>query len=314
MHLVQVCNVGQICGGTAACAWTIRKALPNWKHTQLCFSPPSHEMRTAFSGGDLRQIQRLDNRLIAELRPDLVMFHNTAPGRAEARPACRTLTYLHSAGLRQTADLTLACSQWLARQQSGTIPTLYQPVPMAPRADRTRSRHLDDSLVIGRICTPIPQKWPAEAMALADRLSANFPQVRWELVGCPEPLQPGWRTACRGRVRFFSASWEARRHLWNWDVLLYHHPRITESFGRIAAEAMRTGCIPVVDARGGFLEQITSGETGFLCRHEEEFVLAIETLHHRGTRWRMSRQAKQSADERFSLRSFAQRFYELLRS
>jgi hypothetical protein len=312
MHLVQVCNVGQICGGTAACAWTIRKALPNWRHTQLCLSTASPEMRSAFQGTLLRDVSRLDNRLLAELRPDLLILHNTSPGRVQGALSCRTLSYLHSAGIRQSADATLACSQWLARQQPHATQTLYQPVPIAPRPDRARSRHLDDSLVLGRICTPTMQKWPAEAVSLAERISTQFPGVRWELVGCPETLQAAWQAACQGRVRFLPAGWDARRHLWNWDVLLYHHPRLTESFGRTAAEAMRVGCIPVVDARGGFLEQMTSGETGFLCGNQDEFLLAIEVLHDRAARRRMSRQAKSAADQQFSLRTFAQRFYEIL--
>jgi glycosyltransferase involved in cell wall biosynthesis len=164
-------------------------------------------------------------------------------------------------------------------------------------------RELRESLVVGRLCTPGDAKWPRALLPFYSRLAASHRNVDWEFVGCPEGMQRPLAEACQGRVRFLAASWEARRHLWRWDAVLYHHPTLTESFGRVAAEAMRTGCVPILDARGGFLEQVTP-ETGWLCASASEFDAALAVLACRSL-WRtMSCAAMAHADDVFSLARF----------
>ena len=108
--------------------------------------------------------------------------------------------------------------------------------------------------MIGRICTPQQKKWPNDVDEFYGRLADSYPQIRWEFIGCPTELQSRLSTVCHGRTTFLPAGWGARSRLWNWDALLYHNPQVTESFGRTVAEAMRAGCIPIVDDRGGFRE------------------------------------------------------------
>ena len=95
--------------------------------------------------------------------------------------------------------------------------------------------------------------------------------------------------------------------------MLYHHPTLTESFGRTVAEAMRCGCIPLVDHRGGFREQIAAG-TGFLCRKLDSFAAALDAVQSRTTQARLSRSAQQHADARFSIAAFRRRLLALLQS
>jgi glycosyltransferase involved in cell wall biosynthesis len=84
---------------------------------------------------------------------------------------------------------------------------------------------------------------------------------------------------------------------------VYHNPAVTETFGRTVAEAMRAGCVPIVDDRGGFREQVEP-ETGFLCRTDGDFADAIERLSNRDD-WRVvSDTAMQRANERFGLEWF----------
>ncbi|WP_437185085.1 glycosyltransferase [Planctomicrobium sp. SH668] len=97
-----------------------------------------------------------------------------------------------------------------------------------------------------------------------------------------------------------------------WDALLYHNQQVTESFGRTVAEAMRGGCVPIVDAQGGFLEQITSGDNGFVCRQMDDFHLALKRILDPCERWKLSKNAMRFADERYSLANFSSRFERLL--
>jgi len=163
--------------------------------------------------------------------------------------------------------------------------------------------------VIGRICTPQQNKWPNDVDEFYGRLADRYPQIRWEFIGCPAELQTRLSSVCHRRATFLPAAWEARSRLWHWDALLYHNPQVTESFGRTVAEAMRAGCIPIVDDRGGFREQIAEG-CGFLCRSPSDFTEAIAALQSAGTRWKMSRECEAHADEQFSLARFGRELLE----
>jgi glycosyltransferase involved in cell wall biosynthesis len=201
---------------------------------------------------------------------------------------------------------------------------LYQAVPKPPQQEsgvraaglseagyRSDTRALRERLVIGRICTPQAKKWPPDLPEFYANLTRRFPEVEWEFVGCSADIHPRLREACRGRAVFHPASWSARAHYWRWDALLYHNPQVTESFGRTVAESMRAGCVPIVDARGGFVEQVADG-TGFLCSGADEFAAAVDRLHAAGERRPMSRAAMAHADEAFSLERFAREFMRLL--
>ena len=109
--------------------------------------------------------------------------------------------------------------------------------------------------------------------------------------------------AVRGRCRFHPAEWQARRHLQRWHVLLYHQPDLPETFGRTCAEAMRQGTVPVVDALGGFVEQLPAG-TGVLCTDEKAFGDALEELKNLEEWPVRSRACREVGEADFSLKAF----------
>jgi hypothetical protein len=308
LRLLQACNVGRIVGGTGACAWTVTRALPEFEHVVAFLSEMTPETRAAFAGVRIEQWPQCTRRAVDAVRADIVLLHNIG-GRDSMSRAAVTLQYVHSAGVRAPADITVYCSRWLARQMGHTPEAvLHQGVPRPATGDESRAaeRDRDTRLVVVRICTPIARKWPKSLIGFYQRLAARCPSVEWEFVGCPTELQTDLRAACRGPVRFVTAGWQARRRLWRWDALLYHHPNLTESFGRTIAESLRAGCIPIVDARGGFIEQVTP-ETGFLCAGEDQFIAALSALGDPELRQRMSAAAQQHGDRCFSIRAFRER-------
>jgi hypothetical protein len=230
-----------------------------------------------------------------------------------------TIQYLHSRIDPAPADLTLYCSAWLAQRFDGDLRAVcLQAVPKPKRPDRgEETRSLREAPLIGRICTPRHRKWPAELPELYGTLAERFPQVRWEFVGCPQLLCRDLKQACQGNAEFSPASWQVRSRLWQWNALLYHNPGVTESFGRTVAEAMRAGCIPIVDDRGGFSEQIADG-CGYLCRRKDDFATAVEQILSPGHRLRLSRACQAHADDAFSLFRFGRdllgRFREAAKS
>lgn len=343
MRLLQVCNVGQICGGTAACAWTITHALGNWDHHVAFLSRPDAATQRAFSGCQLISQQQLSELSQQSSRFDLALLHNIAPGRVPPLHA-PTLQYQHSVGQRQATDWHVTCSRWLAEQCQSPLPVLYQPVPVPPFPEQYRSSPLCRSeklklpaegafenaehlqavrlacrsreerqwWIVGRICTPTLQKWPQALLPFYERLSSRFPEVLWEFVGTPNCLHADLRQACRDRVRFYPAGFEQRQLYWRWDHLLYHHPTLTESFGRTVAEAMRAGCFPCVDARGGFPEQIEAPQTGNLCRSLDDFAASLADWRQSSSREELAFAAHLQATERFSLRAFHQQLQTCL--
>ena len=314
MKILQICNVGQIVGGTAACAWTLSRSLPSCRHHVVFLSSISEETDLAFSGCHVEQWQQVTVSAVNVVNPDVVILHNISFSRVEGRLPAVTIQYLHSKISPAPADLTLFCSDWLAQLYgSETHNVCWQAVPRPKRqngANETRSLRTDP--VIGRICTPQPRKWPDETVEFYARLANRFPNVRWEFVGCPRKLRPAFRDACDGKAGFLSASWGARSRLWFWDAMLYHHPTLTESFGRTVAESMRAGCIPIVDDRGGFSEQVQEG-CGYLCKTESDFPDAVEQLLSLANRWRMSRACRVHADEDYSLSGFGKKIIRRIR-
>lgn len=310
-RLLQVCNVGQIVGGTAACAWTVTRALPEFEHHVWFFSPPDRETVAAFSPCQVCYHPTPSAEKILALRPQLILLHNTSRTRWPHRIAIPTVLYLHSA-IRDPAqaDRTMCCSHWLAQQlQRDEHCVVWQAVPKSrsdrfDSCDRERTKQM---LTVGRICTPIARKWPRDVIPFYEFLAWNCPSICWEFVGCPTSMQGSLWKACRGRAEFYPAGWHQRARLRNWDVLLYSNPRLPESFGRTVAEAMRVGCIPVVDRLGGFLEQVVDG-SGFLCGNRNQFAFALKQLADEDVRRSMSERAQLSADERFSLARFSQDF------
>lgn len=311
MRLLQVCNVGRIVGGTAACAWTVTRALPEFEHVVAFLSEVTPETRAVFAGSRIEQWPQCTRRAVDAVGADVVLLHNIG-GREPMSGSAVTLQYVHSAGTRAPADLTVHCSRWLAEQKSrSTDAVLHQGVPRPKASDDPRSsrRGADGRLVAGRICTPIARKWPRSLIGFYQRLAARCLDVDWEFVGCPPGMRPELEVACAGRARFVPAEWQARRRMWTWDVLLYHHPDLPESFGRTIAESLRAGCIPIVDACGGFVEQVPP-ETGYLCTGEEEFAGALSAVADPGFRQRMSAAAQRHGDRCFSIRAFRERLLQ----
>jgi len=321
IKLLQVCNVGQVTGGTAACAWSATRALPEFQHEVWSLTEPTEETRKVFAPTVIRKPKETLAEGIGSSDADLVLLHNVSRRQLPGRLEQPTLNYLHSRIDPAAADRQVVCSEYLNRAYGGGERVLRQGVPRASRkpdrGDSLGLRELRRELVVGRLCTPTSRKWWPGLVEFYGGLASEFREIRWEFVGCPERMRENLAEACGMRVRFLEAGWEVRSRLWIWDVLLYHHPKLPETFGRTVAEACRAGCIPVVDRTGGFVEQLEGGP-GILCGCEAEFRSALRILQDPRERWKRSRACREWGETRFTLESFGKRllgeFRELLRN
>ncbi len=303
-RLFQVCNVGRIVGGTAACAWTVARALPGFEHHVLFLTPPDEETLTAFASCEVSHRFTLTTQDVERIQPDVILLHNTASSRLYGRLPAPTLLYLHSAISEPArADAAACCSHWLAERIG--LPREQVLWQAAPRVGRKRdAAERSGRLVVGRICTPQARKWPPDVVPFYAALAGRVPNIRWEFVGCPETMQGPLSKACQQQAVFHPAGWRQRSLLAGWDVLLYSNRSLPESFGRTVAEAMRAGCVPVVDRLGGFVEQVPE-ECGCLCDGVDEFVEALTRLSDRSDLRLISERGVHHADELFSLERFA---------
>ncbi len=311
MRVMQVCNVGTVCGGTGACAWSVTRALLEWEHHVVFLSAVSSETLKAFEGCGVYRASRVGERLLDLVQPEVVVMHNTARSRVDVdflKWGGRSIQYLHSKVDAVGAKEVVCCSEWLAKQVGlSRESVLWQGVSEVSPSGRSTT----GELVVGRIATPVGSKWPGELVGFYGELASRCPEVRWEFVGCPQELKKKIDEAVRGRAVFYEASFEARRYLARWDVLLHHQPGVTESFGRTVAEGMLAGCVPVVDARGGFCEQVVEG-TGVLCRDVDEYVAALKMLGDPEMRNKMRNAAREYAERAFSLAAFRERLLKRL--
>jgi Glycosyl transferases group 1 len=324
LRLLQVAKRPEIAGGTIGCAWSICQALPDWSHSLFCCWAGEIPQRTrdAFAEHELTAVPVLTSEVLHRIAPDVILLHNVddrALPPALLPADVPAFYYCHgsydgrmdgSAGLRAASRDVFCVSSFLARQSAlkeGLEGALwYQPVPPPPAG---APRPAPGPPVVGRLCNPRAENWTADVVEFYRQLARLSPGVRWELVGCPAERREALAEAC-GDVVFHAAGLEARAHLHRWHAMLYHTP-VTHAYGRTLCEAQQAGCVPVADRRGGFIEQIEHGRTGYLCEAVDEFAAALAELSDPGRRRSCAAAAREAGAGRGSLDLWRARFLEL---
>jgi len=306
-------------GGVGVCARAIIDALPEWEHTLVSVTDEPSILQTdhAFADHEARVADRLDHHMITAAAADAVIFHNqeTIIGVPEGWEV-PLLYYFHGAYFRPDptpevlhpmgAMSTAACVSHYLADQLGLPPASvwYQPVNAALGGVEREDRRL----LIGRLCNPISNNWPAEIVDFFHFLASAHPAIEWEFVGCPEAMRDALFRACAGRVRFHAAGAEAKDNYARWHALVASNPHVTHGYGRTVCEAQIAGCVPIVDHRGGFIEQVEHGVTGFLCVDSEGFSEALAQVAVPARRRAIATRAIAAASARGSLDTWRARF------
>jgi len=77
--------------------------------------------------------------------------------------------------------------------------------------------------------------------------------------------EPNW-------IRAFPAGGMPVQDVYRGAHCLIQMSETYENLPRVGFEAMASGCLLIVDDRGGWREEVLHGQTGFLCRDQREFV------------------------------------------
>ncbi|MEE3358448.1 MAG: glycosyltransferase family 4 protein [Pseudomonadota bacterium] len=166
-------------------------------------------------------------------------------------------------------------------------------------------------VTIGWLGSPTTVKYLRLIEPVLQRLARKYPEIRWEIIGGSEFNMPG--------VDWTLHNWTLDGELEalaRFDIGLMPLPLEDWSLGKSGGKArtyMAAGVVPIVSAIGYNNELIRHGETGFLCKSEDDWerylVRAIEDADLRQT---IASEARKEVEERFDPRSTAQKMAELL--
>jgi L-malate glycosyltransferase len=97
-------------------------------------------------------------------------------------------------------------------------------------------------------------------------------------------------------------------------VDIFVHPSRIETFGLAVTEAMASGCLPVCSNVGGLVDQIDHMKNGILFETEDSNALANsleQLINDRLLRERLSRAARKTVENKFSLEKMTDRYDDL---
>ncbi|MFN0067675.1 MAG: glycosyltransferase [Limisphaerales bacterium] len=192
---------------------------------------------------------------------------------------------------------------FVSEQQRVAFAEIYQDVDcrVIPNyitpADFPYHEPSNPTFTLGRLSRPDPVKFPMDFPVFYEELGLDDVKFRVQAWGPELEKKFHWHR--------FDARWErlppnkipAAKFLQSLDLFVYPlgHQCI-ESWGRVVAEAMLTGCVPVVPAGHQFHNIFRHGEHGFICRTFAEYRDAVHELHdHASLRREIGRRAADHA-------------------
>lgn len=149
------------------------------------------------------------------------------------------------------------------------------------------------TFTMGRLSRPDPVKFPMDFPVFYEELGLDDVKFRIQAWNKDMEKKFSWHR--------FDSRWEffkpnkipAARFLQSLDLFLYPlGHEFVESWGRVVAEAMLTGCVPVVPSGHQFHNIFRHGEHGFICSDFDEYKAVVHELHdHASLRREMGRKA-----------------------
>lgn len=175
---------------------------------------------------------------------------------------------------------------FLSDFQQAVFADLYRNVPqlivdnyIAPEDFPYVNRSLP-TFSIGRLSRPDPVKYPEDFPVFYEEL--GLAEVRYRVMAWDEALRRKYKWHC------FGPEWDllppqrepAAKFLNSLDLFVYPLGHsFKESWGRSTAEAMLTGCVPVVPSGHQFHNMMVHGENGFICTTFEEYKEVVQMLY-----------------------------------
>lgn len=190
-------------------------------------------------------------------------------------------------------------------------PRIQIESPIHPRVAVPKS--FSNRIRLGMHSLPAPGKWNEQLPDLIQCLNARHKErILWDFMGMPREM--------RSRIRADNVvfrqefSTPVSEFLSGIDVFLFFLSwKREEPWARSAGEALMSGCPVITTARGGNVEQVIHGNTGFLCKTLEDFVVACTKLVESRPLLDVMGQNARHAARHFASDAVARRFLEFIR-
>jgi glycosyltransferase involved in cell wall biosynthesis len=214
--------------------------------------------------------------------PCLVTVHNDFAGAKAAR--LRPLYYAAERWLSRWTAGYVTVSRWLAAELAdecgvrGRIAVIPNGIILSGwnQGERCGFTLAGRQPLVGTVARLAPQKGVEFFIRAAARLAANYPELRFLVVG-DGPLRPGLESLAGelglgGRLFFMGHRTDVASILSCLSVFV--QPSLSEGQGITVLEAMAAGCPVVASAVGGLREVIRHGENGLLVEAGSADTLA----------------------------------------
>lgn len=316
---------GMYTAGDVLCAVDCVRALPNFNHVIFVNHDDGFDQRVCDLFTELgASIRRQSLVAKHDLTPDVraIIYH--CVGHDDSRrgeyirfrddvPGVALCAWIHTPGLcggwaerynflRERAFVHLLFpSSFNLHHTPGIDITCYRTCsivhPAIDAAHYATISRLDDGVFrVGRWSRGIDYKYADDFLALL--ASIDIPNVEFLCMGIPGKFR---HAQPPGRVKLIeNGAMTVESLLSQLDVFLLktHAPSWHEGWCRTVTEAMAAGVIPIVENRGGLVDQVIHGYNGFLCDANDDFKHFCELLYYdQRLRASMSANARSFAGE-----------------
>jgi hypothetical protein len=186
----------------------------------------------------------------------------------------------------------------------------YRPIMFVPWFDRAAfpfiEKRTTESFRFGRISRADSDKFNARQLWIYETMTA--PVLK-------EGLILGWNENIRNKfgrmpdpyIRVVGANGVSQQEFYAFCDAVIMSTDTYENLPRVGFEAMSSGCLLVVDNRGGWKELVVDGSTGWLCADDREFVYkASRCAFESVERKRMQHAASQRLDDLWGFETASQ--------
>lgn len=318
--LLWVMNTTRIGGTTLWVLDTIR-SLTNWQHEVVFVhgeEDPAIAERFRAAGAPISRADVFSRAVVEAVAPAVVILSNTDPHAIEGDHPWSWLMrewpviYVHHSAVRPWLPHALAdvfVSEHLAAMYANLTARMRRHFVVPPGIDSAHFAAIDrpaggGRCVIGRHSSGGAAKYPRALLEILREVGTTS-----IIVGGAEPYRDADPTL------FSFPAIGAREpvdFLRDIDVFVYRSDS-TETWCRAVTEAMAAGLPCVADRKGGIVEQIEDGVTGFLCDSDAQFVDRLRLLvRNPALRFEMGMRARVEAMRRFDVRQFREQLEPLM--
>ena len=193
--------------------------------------------------------------------------------------------------------------------------TLYNPVAdelFIDKAPKARKRNI---FVLGRHSRPVHFKFPKDFFDIYEML--DIPGLEVRVLG-GDIFIPYEETIKKHKKKNYIFhpfnSMKTTEFLDDLDIFVYRvHETFYDAFSLCIIESLARGIPVVVERKGGNVEQVVQGETGYLCSSKKDFKESIEELYNNPLkREKMGRNALSWVKEYCSMKTFKKNIKNLL--